>query len=286
MDSIVIKESPIELIFMFTLGTLTLAMLLEAVAPRRQLESSLAWRWVNNFSLGAITWYTSAAVSLWLVFWIAQWGALHGVGLLRQFSAGPVLGFFVLLVVAQFLNYWIHYAYHNVSWLWPFHALHHADTDFDVSTSYRNHPLEPLISMPFTMPLIIMLGVEPASALAYRLFAVFAQVFSHSNIRVPAGLERYLRLVILTPDYHRVHHCSDERYTNSNYGSLVPWFDYLFGTAKHRPCEEQESMELGLEYLREPRDNRLDQQLLLPFKVPSAARQSSRRAGMVSGTTD
>ena len=82
---------------------------------------------------------------------------------------------------------------------------------------------------------------------------------------------------MLTPDFHRLHHCAEVRYTNSNYGSVVPWFDYLFGTASARPYAEQESMVLGLEYLRESRDSRLDRLVTAPFHWKQATQPGPDR---------
>jgi sterol desaturase/sphingolipid hydroxylase (fatty acid hydroxylase superfamily) len=109
--------------------------------------------------------------------------------------------------------------------------------------------------------------------MAYKLFEVAMSLFSHSNIQLPEAVDRLLRRVVLTPDFHRLHHCSEQRFTDSNYGSVVPWFDYLFGTASARPFEEQATMELGLEYLREPGDSRLDKILTTPFRWEGAGRR-------------
>lgn len=92
-------------------------------------------------------------------------------------------------------------------------------------------------------------------------------LFSHANLFLPDTVDRTLRKVIITPDFHRNHHCSDWRFTDSNYGVSVPWFDYLFSTATDRPFAEQQSMQLGLEYFREKSDSRLDRLLLMPFRV-------------------
>ncbi len=267
MDSDLYYQSINNLVYVATVAIFTLAIVLETLAPRRPATMNVVSRWANNFGLGLLTWFTSLLTGTAFVVWLASWTNLHGIGLLRQFPMGPLASFFIMLLVTQLLNYWVHRAFHRFSWLWPIHAVHHTDVDVDVSTAYRHHPLEPLVSLPLMMPVVLSLGVPVEAALAYRLFEVAATVFSHSNIRVPAPLERYLRFALLTPDFHRIHHCSQPRYTNSNYGSLVPWFDYLFGTARTRHYDEQETMELGLQYLRAPADTRLDRQLLAPLVV-------------------
>lgn len=265
-----VSETPDNLIYVFTAAVFALAMLLEALLPRREMSANLAGRWTNNFGVGALNWYLTTVFGTWLMIWLSQWSQMHQLGLLPRIGAPHWLGFVLLLLSTQLLSYWLHRAFHEIRWLWPIHAMHHSDVDVDISTSYRHHPLEPLISLPLTAPLVIALGVSAEAAAAYRLFAVAATILSHSNLTIPERAEKYLRRVILTPDYHRLHHCSEPKFTNSNYGSLVPWYDYLFGTARQRPFAEQASMELGLEYLRQPRDSRIDQLLLGPLRIPRA----------------
>jgi sterol desaturase/sphingolipid hydroxylase (fatty acid hydroxylase superfamily) len=263
----IVIESSADTLYAATLLIFAAAMLLESLLPRRSLRGGLLWRWANNFSLSLLSWYVTAVVGTLLVMRVAEWTNFRGTGLFATLEAPVVVQFLVLLTVTQFISYWLHRAFHHVPALWTLHAVHHSDTDLDVSTTFRHHPLEPLLSVPVSLPAVIFLGVAPQAALIYRLFDVFFQVFSHSNIRVPEALERILRPVLLTPDFHRIHHNAESRFTNSNYGSLVPWFDYLFGTARRQPFKAQESTELGLEYLREPVDSRLDRLLLAPLRV-------------------
>jgi len=264
-DTITAGPSPANLILLFTLAAIAVMMLLEALLPRRQLGQNMLWRWSNNFSLASLTWIVSALCSAAVVVYLAKWTGDRQFGLIPYLGAGPVAGFLALLVVTQFIGYWVHVAFHKVPWLWPIHAIHHSDVDVDVSTSYRHHPLEPLLSLPLVAPAVLLLGATPEAAVGYKLFEVTITLFSHSNVRLPEALDRQLRRIVLTPDFHRLHHCAEPRYTNSNYGSVVPWFDYLFGTASARPYAEQESMLLGLEYLRKSRDGRLDRLVTAPF---------------------
>lgn len=266
METIVI-ESTGDNLPVYTLAVLAFALALESFIPRRELAGGMLSRWTNNFSLSLLSWYISMVLSTAFILWLASWVKWEQIGLFNQLAAPAPVIFVALLLVSQFLGYWVHYAYHHISWLWPLHAVHHSDIDVDVSTSYRHHPLEPLLSMPIVTPLILLLGVSPEVAVAFKFYEVAATVFSHSNVRIPEPLEKVLRYIILTPDFHRLHHASDPQYTNSNYGSLVPWYDYLFGTASNRPYAEQESMELGLEYEREAADNRLDKLLVQPVRV-------------------
>jgi sterol desaturase/sphingolipid hydroxylase (fatty acid hydroxylase superfamily) len=249
----------------FTVAVIALIMFLESVAPRRELKQALLFRWANNFSLAALTWYISSVVAAIFMFYLIGLADTREFGLMHYLEAGPLLSFLVVLTATQFVSYVVHFIFHKVSWLWPLHAMHHSDVDVDISTTYRHHPIEPLVFLPIGAPLIILLGIPLEVAMVYKLVEIAVQYFSHSNIRLPEGLDRVLRLFILTPDFHRLHHCSEPRFTNSNYSSVVPWFDYLFGTARTRPYDEQETMELGLEYLREERDSRLDRLIMIPL---------------------
>ena len=274
METGIVVSSSANTIYTITFVTFALFMAWEAVAPRRGGNEGLAWRWGNNFFLGLLNWYLTAAASTALILWLARWTDVEGIDLLAGVAVPSWADFLLLLGGTQFLSYWLHRAFHQVSWLWPIHAVHHSDTAVDVSTSYRHHPLEPLLTLPISAPVVLLLGPSLEAAAAYRVFAVAATVFSHSNVGLPEPVERVLRRFLLTPDFHRTHHSAEQRYTNSNYGSLVPWFDYLFGTARHRPHAEQATMTLGLEYLREPADSRLDRLLMTPLEVPAAARQA------------
>jgi len=269
-----------QLIFLATFVALAVCMLLESVFPRRPLQQPLLWRWGNNFSLALLTWYLSVVGSALVVVWAARFTSDLGLGLLPAIGAGPVLSFALLLLAVQFLNYAVHVAFHKIPLLWRLHSVHHTDVDVDVSTGYRHHPVEPLVSLPIVVPLVLLLGASVPVAVAYKIFEICMVVFTHSNLRLPAALDRVLRLVLVTPDFHRLHHCSDRRFTDSNYGGVLTWFDYLFRTASQRPYAEQETMQLGLEYLREPADTRLDRMLLTPFL--GVGRAAAPRSGRLT----
>lgn len=255
------------MILVYTLAVASVALLWEMLVPRRALQQVLAWRWTNNLALSLISYFIAAAANTALALWLSRWTQINQFGLFQWVPAPAPLVFLVLLLVSGLLQYLLHIAFHRYSWLWPIHAVHHTDVDVDVTTSYRHHPLEALITLPVVSPLILLLGVPTDVAVAYTLFVIAATLFSHSNVRIPKALEKFLRRIILTPDFHRLHHCAEVRYTNSNYGSVVPWFDYWFGTASQRPYDDQQTMTLGLEYLREPGDSRIDKLLWEPVLV-------------------
>jgi len=141
LDNTIVIKSSHDIVYIFTALTFAVAMLWESFSPRRTLTQNMLWRWVNNFSLGGLSWYINIVLGTWFLLWISGWSSIENYGLLRKLGAGNVVGFFTLLTITQLLSYWVHVIFHKVSWLWPIHAVHHADVDIDISTSYRHHPL-------------------------------------------------------------------------------------------------------------------------------------------------
>src|SRR5439155_15685721 len=91
-------------------------------------------------------------------------------------------------------------------------------------------------------------------------------MFNHANACLPRWLDRVLRLIVVTPDMHRVHHSVFARETNSNFGFNLPWWDFLFGTYRDQPAAGHDGMTIGLVQFRdEQQADRLHWMLLLPF---------------------
>ena len=248
------------------IGALLIGVLWEALAPRRPEAGSLVYRWVNNLSLTVlnhiVVYWTGAALAIMTAWWAQS----EGFGLLQHLDLGLSGAFLVTLLVMEFLAYVLHQVVHRVPILWRLHAMHHSDVEVDFTTTYRHHPLENVVMLAVGAPVVVLLGAPVAAMVLYQFLRVSVNVLSHSNIRVPENVERWLRYLVVTPDFHHLHHCSDRRFTDSNYSAAVPWFDYLFGTATRKPYAEYATMELGLERFRDPIDARIDQVLLMPFR--------------------
>ena len=95
-------------------------------------------------------------------------------------------------------------------------------------------------------------------------------MFNHSNVRLPLGLDRILRLFVVTPDMHRVHHSIHPHETNSNFGFNLPWWDRLLGTYRAQPREGHEGMTIGIGQFRTTRDLWLDRMLVQPLRGPAS----------------
>src|SRR5690606_26109801 len=127
-------------------------------------------------------------------------------------------------------------AFHHFPWLWRTHAVHHSDTHFDVSSGIRFHPLEILPSFFFKLLLAITLGLSPLALLIYEALLLGCSLFSHANLHIPAPWERWLRRVIITPDWHRIHHSTDVVESNCNFGNFLSLWDRIFNTAREQPA--------------------------------------------------
>jgi sterol desaturase/sphingolipid hydroxylase (fatty acid hydroxylase superfamily) len=153
--------------------------------------------------------------------------------------------------------------------------MHHADLEFDVSTGLRFHPVEILLSMGIKLASVAALGPPAVAVLVFEVLLNVTSMFNHSNIALPPAADRILRLIVVTPDMHRVHHSVHPAETNSNFGFNLPWWDRLLGTYRPQPRDGHESMTIGVEPFRTRRDLRLDRMLIQPFRGPVTGRSKT-----------
>jgi len=250
----------------FFFGVLALIALWEVVAPRRALTMSKAVRWTSNLGIVVLN-----TVVLRLVFPIvavafAALAAHNGWGVLNIIDIHPLLAVIIAVVVLDFFIWLQHVMVHSIPVLWRLHRMHHADLDFDVTTGARFHPLEIILSMGIKFAVILLLGPPVVAVLIFEVILNALAMFNHGNIRLPLGVDRVLRWMIVTPDMHRVHHSVLDHETNSNFGFNLSIWDRLFGTYKAQPDLGHEGMDIGISIFRAPRDNTLPQMLVQPFR--------------------
>ena len=258
------NEAPIRLGFF--LGIFAIMALWELAAPRRQLTQPKGGRWGNN--IGLVVFNT---VLLRLVFPAAAVGMAlfareQGWGVLNYFEVPYVLAVIGAVLVLDFFIWLQHVMVHAVPALWRLHRVHHADLDFDVTTGARFHPLEILLSMGIKFAVIAVLGPPVLAVILFEVLLNATSMFNHSNVRIPVGIDRVLRLFVVTPDMHRVHHSVEDDETNSNFGFNLPWWDRLFGTYRDQPRGGHEGMTIGIRTFRDGKScSRLPGMLLMPF---------------------
>jgi sterol desaturase/sphingolipid hydroxylase (fatty acid hydroxylase superfamily) len=248
------------------LSVLALMALWELAAPKRRLDIPRLVRWSNNLALVAIDTVLVRLLFPVLATGVAIWAEARGFGLIHLAGLGGTAAF-VLGFLALDLAIWAqHRIFHAVPVLWRLHRMHHADLDFDVTTGLRFHPGEIILSMLVKMGIVALLGVPPLAVLAFEVVLNSTSLFNHGNVRLPARLEAILRLLVVTPDMHRVHHSAIPEETNSNFGFNLPWWDRLFGTYRRTPRLGHDGMTIGLNRFRDPSELRLDRMLLQPFR--------------------
>jgi sterol desaturase/sphingolipid hydroxylase (fatty acid hydroxylase superfamily) len=238
----------------------------EFIVPRRKQAIGRGWRWPNNLGVVAANTllvrilFPTTAVGLAL---LAQTG---GFGLFNVIAAPAWIGVAASVVILDLAIYLQHVLFHAVPALWRLHRMHHADLEFDVSTGLRFHPIEILLSMLIKFAVVAALGAPALSVLIFEVLLNASSMFNHANIRIPLGIDRILRWLVVTPDMHRVHHSILARETNSNFGFNLPWWDRLFGTYRAQPAAGHEAMTIGIEQFRDPRELWLDRMLAQPFR--------------------
>lgn len=238
----------------------------ELLAPRRRLTVGRWPRWPGNVGVVVIDTvlvrilFPTAAVVLALVAEANGWGLLNFV------AVPDWLAILMAIILLDLVIYAQHVLFHANALLWRMHRMHHADLDIDVTTGIRFHPGEILLSMVIKLGAVAALGAPALAVMFFEVLLNATSMFSHSNIRLPAGVDRWLRRILVTPDMHRVHHSIVMRETQSNFGFNLPWWDHLFGTYRAQPTAGHAAMTIGIPQFRDPAELRLDRMLLQPLR--------------------
>ena len=224
----------------------------EFITPRRQTHTKKSTRWIINLSLSLTN-----TIVLLLVFVSGALGAAilaeqERWGLLNLVSWPMLPEVIVAIVILDLVVYGQHIMFHKMPVLWQLHKVHHSDTEFDVTTGVRFHPVEIVISMLIKIGTITLIGASPGAVLIFEVLLNATALFNHSNVCIPVQMDRMLRWMVVTPDMHRVHHSVISQETNRNFGFNLPWWDRAFGTYVSQPYLGHESMTLGLERFRDP----------------------------------
>ena len=248
------------------LGMLALMSLAESLFPRRRRSLGRGSRWLAN--LGLVVVDTVAlrlaipvlAVAMAVIAAERGWGLFNVLDL--PFWLEAVAAFLVLdcAIWAQ------HVATHKVPVLWAFHKIHHADRDLDASSGLRFHPVEILFSMGVKIGLVLAIGPAAGVVVLFELVLNAAAIFNHANLRLPLPVDRALRTVIVTPDFHRPHHSTIRSETDSNYGFFLSVWDRLFRTYTKEPQGGHDDMTLGLDEYQTQAPASLFWCLIEPFR--------------------
>jgi len=261
----------------FFLGILAVMAGWEFAAPRRRHEIPRLLRWSNNLAVVALDTLLLRLSFPILAVGLAIFAKERGWGLLNAFEVPAWLGILIAVLVLDLAIYLQHVMFHAVPALWRLHRMHHADLEFDVTTGLRFHPVEILISMGIKLAVVAALGPPAVGVLIFEVLLNATSMFNHSNIDFPKPIDRILRLFVVTPDMHRVHHSITPHETNSNFGFNLPWWDRLLGTYRAQPEKGHLGMTIGIEQFRTRRDLWLDRMLIQPIRGPASGYPINRR---------
>ena len=241
----------------------------ELAAPRRRQDIPRILRWTNNLALVVVDSIILRLTFPILAVGLALMAEARGWGLFNVLDLPLWLAVLLSILLLDLAIYLQHVLFHAVPSLWRLHRMHHADLEFDVTTGLRFHPVEIVLSMVIKLAMVAALGAPAMAVLLFEVLLNTTALFNHANIRLPAGLDRVLRWVVVTPDMHRVHHSVIPAETNSNFGFNLPWWDRLLGTYRAQPKAGHDGMTIGIEQFRTRRDLWLDRMLVQPLRGPA-----------------
>jgi sterol desaturase/sphingolipid hydroxylase (fatty acid hydroxylase superfamily) len=270
------------LLFFGFWGILCLFAAAEIWRPLHRWREEPDGRIAGNVGFGVMNAAIGAALPVSTVL-PAQWAAAHGVGLMNQ-AAMPFLAVAVATILVRSLaTYVMHRLSHAVPLLWRVHHVHHSDTSIDLSTGFRNHPLELAIVAPFYGAVTIAFGLDARVLVLYEAVGIVFTMWDHANLAVPESVDRLLRRLFVTPAVHHIHHSSRRADTDSNYGEVLTLWDRLFGTYRELPRAELRATRFGLGDAFDSGASSLVRQLRSPFDHPALRRSESRQQGLEVG---
>ncbi len=246
-------------------GGLVLFGALEAVFALREEGALRRRRWPVNFALTALNILVLGALPVTALV-AADWAEAGGHGWLNQREHSFAVLLLVGVLARSLASWGIHWAMHNVPVLWRVHRVHHTDTHLDISTTVRFHPIEFLIAAPVVVAVVVGFGLPPEVVILYELFDTAMAVFTHANVKLPKGIERALRAVLVTPNLHRIHHSTRVPETNSNYGATLSIWDRVFGTYRAKDEAALAAQPLGLAETPDARATSFLYLVTLPFR--------------------
>ncbi len=222
-------------------------------------------RWLTNISILVVSSlilrvaFPAAAVG------VALWANATGFGLFNVVEVSAIIAGIACFIILDFAVWLEHVMSHKWQWLWRIHRVHHSDTGFDVTTALRFHPLEIIVSMLWKGAVVALLGAPVLAVLIFEIVLNGSAMFNHANVKLPLGFDRLLRLAIVTPDMHRIHHSQNISETNSNYGFNFSVWDRLFGSYTVEPHTGMDGLKIGLVEFDQTSASKFGWAIRLPF---------------------
>ncbi|WP_237361955.1 sterol desaturase family protein [Vibrio marisflavi] len=244
-------------------ATLTICGIWEAVLTRNSLRRNIKLRWLNNFSLASLNLVIVKIFMPLVVYNAANLAMQLNLGLLNQYRISDGVVLLLSILALDCVIYWQHRLFHRLSFCWPMHRVHHADQDVDISTGVRFHPIEIVLSLGIKASTVIVLGISPGAVIVFEVILSSSAIFTHCNVRLSPNTDRWLRYLIVTPNMHRIHHSTDVKHSNHNFGFFLSIWDRFFGSYIELPIQ---SYKVGIKEFNNQREVWLDRLLSQPFR--------------------
>lgn len=242
------------------LGSLLIFGILEIIFPFYNFKGNWLKRVGNNFTLALINAIAMSFITKALLFQAAN-NHLYSPKILQLVNDAGIAGILAILIIDLYMYFW-HRLMHDWAIGWNFHRVHHTDREMNISTAYRFHFIEIFASNLPKIFLIWILGIKIEWSLIYEILFAINVIFHHSNWHLSANIDKFLSYIIVTPNYHRLHHSQIIIETNSNYGSLLTIWDKIFQTYRYN--NQPETIKLGL--IEDQQNLRILDLLKIPFR--------------------
>lgn len=243
-------------------GALVLLWSGEALWPALAPHSTAPTQRVRHIVLALMN-AVAAGVSAVGLLAAVGWASEEGFGLLRALDipwwASLLVGFLAL----DLWQYLVHVAMHKVPVLWRLHAVHHNAERLEATLAWRFHIGEALVCTASVIPVAVALGLDMTHVLLYNIVLLPVSLFHHADVNLPARVDRVLRLVVVTPRMHWIHHSRWQPETDSNYSAVFPWWDFAFRTFRSR--RHAETVDIGLDNQPDHLTRTLRGMLVAPF---------------------
>lgn len=235
---------------------------LESIVPLYRYQNSRLRHALPNVALTLILVLTNLTLSSSSAY-LAALAVHNGIGLFFLFGVQGWTRAVVGVVALDLFAYLAHVLLHK-SWLgWQFHRVHHSENAVDVTTTFRQHPGETVWRILWQLAAILVFGIPLSVVIVYLILSGVNAQLEHANIKLNLNLDRLLRLLLVTPHMHKVHHSRCQNETDSNYSNIFSFWDRLFGT--HTPETDFQKLRYGLDGFDAPERQTLRGLLRMPF---------------------
>ena len=270
MREILFSAEPVIRLSIFV-GVFALIAVWEYLAPRRRQIFLRRARWPGNLGIAMLNTLLLRIVAPSATVGIAALMTEYNFGVLNLIALPAGVAILMAVILLDLIIYLQHRLFHVVPFFWKFHRMHHTDLDFDTTTAIRFHPIEIFFSGLIKLVTIVAIGPPVIAVFIFEVLLNATAMFNHGNINISTRLDGVLRLFLVTPDMHRVHHSVVYRETNSNYGFNLPWWDRIFNTYRAQPESGHDNKRIGIAQFPNARELGLLKMLSHPFRRPAAA---------------